>query len=138
MSSTGLVNYCHSVSPRHPHIPYSPAPIGPAKQRQGQPQQLHPKGPSLHQCLTSATASFCISRSPALCYVSLSPSPLPPPPLVLSFIKAFLAILFPSSTESYCSRQRSRSFIFSPQPGLCMHAGLVLPYDIQALSIKYA
>lgn len=70
-----------------------------AKQRQQQPQ--HPKGPSLHQCLTSATASCCIP---------------PPPPLPLSFFKAFLAILFPSSTESYCSRQQSRSFIFSLQP----------------------
>lgn len=77
--STGLVNSCHSVICHPPFtIPISQTPS--AKQRQRQPLQLqlHPKGPSLHEYLTSATASFCITHVPLHCSLSLSLSLCPP------------------------------------------------------------
>ena len=101
MPSTGLVNYCHSDITHQP--PPSPYPILPcsdsppttttAKQRQRQPQQPHPRGPSLRQYLTSATASFCLTRFPPLCYVSLS--------LSLSLSPSSLLLPYPPSSKHF-------------------------------------
>lgn len=63
-----------SYQPPPPPLTHPISHTPPAKQRQPQPQQLHPKGPSLHEYLTSATASFCFTHFPLLCYLSLSRS----------------------------------------------------------------
>lgn len=150
MLSTGLVNYCHSVisltttTPLTVPISHTPLLWSPTckKTKTAAAAATASKG-TITPLVFNLCYSFFLSHSlssAVLClslYLSLPNTPAPTH-LLLSFIKAFLAILFPSSTESYCSWQRSRSFIFSLQPSLCMHAGLVLPYDIQALSIKYA
>lgn len=72
--SKGLVNYCHSVISHPPVSTIPTSHIPTAKQRQRHPLQRIQRGPSLHEYLTSATASFCLTYFPLLCYLSRSPS----------------------------------------------------------------
>lgn len=124
MPSTGLVKYCHSVISRPLTIPISHTPP-PAKQRQQQPQQLHPKGPPFHQYLTSATASLCLSHFTLLCYISLS--------LSLSFAP-------PSSSSSPTPLHQSISGYFVSQlyRELLLMTTITVVYFLSAAQPLYA
>lgn len=113
--STGLVNYCHSAITSPPQM----------QNRDRQPQQLDPKGPSLHQCLTSATASLCLTCFPLLV---LSPPPPPRHPLLHQSISGYFVsqlyrelLLMTTITVVY--------FLSAAQPLYACRASITLWYS---------
>ena len=101
---------------------------------------LHPH-PQRHirsaPCKTKAAAAPKGTVPPPVfnpSYISSLPPPPPPPPSSKHFWLFCFAAL-----PRVIAQDNNHARLFSLRsPGLCMHAGLVLPYDIQAFSIKYA
>ena len=123
MLSRELVSDCHSVTDPPPPLLY-----------------LHPH-PQRHirsaPCKTKAAAAPKGTVPPPVfnpSYISSLPPPPPPPPSSKHFWLFCFAAL-----PRVIAQDNNHARLFSLRsPGLCMHAGLVLPYDIQAFSIKYA
>lgn len=113
-----LLSLSHQPAISHASLLWCPvSPTAKKRQRWG-PQLLHPKGPSLYQSLTSAPPS---SSSPALLHQSISGY----------FVSRLCRELLLMTTITVV-------YFLSAAQVLCMRTRLVLPYDIQALSIKYA